>query len=815
MNAFPPSRTTVLHRTIRHVLFGLALGGGVLPSLATAQQAQVAGQHQQWNIPAGPLASALDQFARQAGISLSYDASSVAGKSTRGVAGQMDSNSALSALLQGTRMQAQQQSDNAYLLLPQVEAGDALQLGATSISGKSLGTTTDGTGSYTTGAVTLGKTAQSLRETPQSVSVITRQQLDDRNLTSLEQVLDSAPGITLQTRNFGDHQYNARGFELGADAYLVDGMPGVIHSPTGWMTPDTAVYDRVEILRGAAGLLVGNGNPSGAINLVRKRPTAEPHFSVTTRAGSDDFYRMDLDGSGALNDERTLRGRALIAYEDRNFYYDVASNRKPLFYGIVEADLNEDATLTLGLRHQTSVTSGYSIFGLPRFSDGRPLGVSRSTSLAQNWNRHASDQTEVFADLEYRLNDDWKSKTSLTHSEGGFDQRVALPRGMIDPQTGTGSSLYNVMFRRDEVVNNGIDSNLSGTFRAFGLEHSVLVGANWSSEDLRNKNYSEGAGVPIDVFNPDHHALPEPVRGNWDSIVDSTSRRYGVYANTRLRLAEPLSLVLGGRLSWYEYDAKDKLDITGDHPSNRQDHEFTPFVGLIYDLNQQWSWYASYADIFQPQSQYRAADRSLLDPAIGKNYETGIKGELYDGRLNLSAAVFYIKQKDVAVEDPDQTVVCPTNLGGTCFLNGQIQRSKGYELEASGEVSPGWQVAAGYTFNMTRKSDGTPTDYQTPKHLLRASTTYALPGEWNRLSVGGSVSMQSGYSTDVYGPTVSNPGRAVFDALASWKLDQNWKVGLDVKNLFDKNYYKSVGELRRGNYYGDPRSYMLTLRGDF
>lgn len=763
------------------------------------------------DLPRQPLAASLKQLANLAGITLAVDDSLVAGQSAPAIKGRYEFSQALEQMLAGSGLSVRQEGGVWLIVRP--GEGDTLELSSINIDGMTGAQPTEGTGSYTARAVTIGKGVASLRETPQSVSVVTRQQMDDRNLTSLDQVLYQAPGITLQTRNFGDHQFNSRGFELGADAYLVDGMPGVIHSPTGWMTPDTAVYDRVEILRGAAGLLVGNGNPGGAINLVRKRPTALPQYSITTRAGSDDYYRMDLDASGALNDSRTLRGRALVAYEDRQYYYDQASSRMPLFYGIAEADLNDRTLLTVGLRHQRSVTDGYSIFGLPRYTNGKALDISRSTSLAQDWNRHESDQTEVFAELEYQLDDDWKSKTSLTRSEGGFDQRAALPRGAINPLTQRGSVLYSTLFRRDEVVDTGIDSNLSGTFRAFGLEHSLMVGANWSDEDLHSKNANVANGTPIDVFDPDPHASPKPSRSGWDTINDSNTRRYGVYANARIRLAEPLSLVLGGRLSWYEYETREMLGNV--KASNRQDHKFTPFVGLIYDLSEQWSWYASYADIFQPQSEYRTSSGTLLDPAVGSNYETGIKGELYDGRLNVSAAVFYIKQNDVAVEDPDLDAFCPSNLSGICYRNDQVKRSKGYELEASGEVLPGWQLSAGYTFNITSNASGGPTDYQTPKHMLRASTTYNLPGDWNRLTVGGGVSAQSGYSTDDYGPEVSNPGRAVYDALATWKIDDHWKVGMDVKNVFDKKYYKSVGELRRGSYFGDPRTYMLTLRGDF
>ncbi|NWB88009.1 TonB-dependent siderophore receptor [Pseudomonas gingeri] len=781
-------------------------------ALALPLAAQVQAQEFEFNIGAQPLGSALQELGRQGNIQILYNPERVQGLHGAPVKGVFTPGQAASELLKNTGVDYNLQGDT-LTLSDTAAKGSGLTLAATNISGQALGSNTDGTGSYTTGAVTIGKTAQTLRETPQSVTVVTRQQMDDKNLTSLEQVMDQATGITLQSRNFGDNQYNSRGFELGADAYMIDGVPGLTYSPTGWITPDTAVFDRVEILRGAAGLLVGNGNPGGAVNLVRKRPSADPHYSITTRIGSNDFYRMDLDATGRLNDSGSVRGRMVVANENRHYFYDSASSRKPVFYGIVEADLNDDTTLSVGLRNQTSVTNGYSIFGLPRYSNGLPLGISRATSLSQNWNRHENQQTEVFAELEHRFNDDWKSKTSVTRSQGAYDQQVALPRGSIDPVTGTGSKLYDALFRQDSVVSTGLDSNLSGNFNAFGLEHSVMVGANWSDQKLRSKETNIDLNTPINVFDPDHNAVAEPLRTAWDKITDDDTRRYGVYGNTRLHLTEDLSLVLGGRLSWYQYQTKNAY--TGSKQSNRQDHQFTPFAGLIYDFNNQWSWYASYADIFLPQSQYQTSSGKLLDPAIGTNYETGIKGELYDGRLNVSAAVFYIKQKNVATVDPDENAFCSNDPSGYCYLGGSIQRSKGYELEASGEVLPGWQVAGGYTFNVTNTSTGGPTDYQTPKHMLRASTTYNLQGDWSHLTVGGGVSAQSGYSTNDFGPNISNSGRAVWDALASYKIDKNWKVGLDVKNVFDKAYYKSLGELRRGNYYGDPRTYMLTVRADF
>ncbi|NAS74680.1 TonB-dependent siderophore receptor [Pseudomonas syringae pv. actinidiae] len=689
-----------------------------------------------------------------------------------------------------------------------------VNLAPTAIDSQYLGTATDGTGSYTTGAVSIGKGApQSLRETPQSVSVMTRQVMDDNNLNSLSKVLEDTPGITFQYRNFGGHVYTSRGFSLLAESFLVDGIGGQGYQITGWMQPDMAIYDRVEVLRGASGLLVGAGQPGGAVNLVRKRPTADNKFSITTRAGSWDQYRVDLDGSGKLNDSGTVRGRMVAAYDDSGSYLDGRDSRTPLLYGIVEADVSDDTTLTMSLRRQEQVINGYSIYGLPRYSNGQSLNLSRSTNLAQKWNRLESDMTEVFTEVAHRFNEDWISKTSLTYSQGGFDQAIAYARGAINPTTLAGSNFQGTLFRKDKVDSVGLNSQLEGNFNAFGLEHQVTLGADWSKQDANTLQATVTRRTAVNVFDVNQSAFAKPARPAWTTDIDTTEERAGLYANTRIHLSEPLSVVLGSRLSWYDYTYDVKTGAANSYES-KQTQEFTPFAGVIYDINDSWSWYASYADIFTPQANYVTASGSPLDPAIGSNYETGFKGELFDKRMNLSMALFYIKQKDVAGVDVNTTELCPTSSDGSCYLQDGISRSKGVDVEASGEVLPGLQVFGGYTFNMLRNNGDSDVAYETPKHLLRLNTSYNLPGAWNRLTLGTGVSADSGYEVPS-NKQLGVAGKAIWDARASWKLDENWKVSLNAENLFDRKYYSTSIATDRSNVYGEPRSFVLTLRGDF
>ncbi|WP_437879800.1 TonB-dependent siderophore receptor [Pseudomonas sp. LRF_L74] len=805
------------HKPLAIAILGatLALHGSIVqPLLGDAGQARAETPAPTYAIAPGPLGAVLSQFANEAGVVLSFDSALTNGKSSQGLQGSYSVEQGFARLLAGSGLQVLRSGTGDYLLAPHDE-GDALELGVTSVNSRGLGETTEATGSYTTGAVSIGKAARSIRETPQSVTVMTRQVMDDKNLTTLDQVMAKTPGLTFSQRNYGAHVFQSRGFVLGEESYLMDGVPGQAYTVTGWLPPDMAIFDRVEVLRGASGVLVGAGNPGGAVNLVRKRPTAEPRFSVTTRAGSWDNYRVDLDGSGKLNESGSVRGRLVGAYEDKGSYLDEKQSKTPLLYGIVEADIADDTTLTLSLRHQTGKIDGYSIFGLPRYSDGRALDVSRSTALVQDWNSHATRMNEAFVEVAHRFNDDWTSTTSITHSEGTISQAIAYARGAINPATLTGSTFRGVQFRHIDVNSSGVDSHLDGNFEAFGLTHQVTVGANWSRQKVKDQMADiYFSGVSANVFDVDHHAFAKPARPAWTSITNLVDERSGIYLNTRLHLSEPLSLILGGRVSWYNYDFDYKLN-DGDYVT-KETGQFTPFAGLVYDIDSNWSWYASYADIFMPQSNYRDANGSPLDPAIGANYETGIKGELFDKRLNLSLAMFYVKQEDVSVEDAANSGCTWNDAYGTCYMNGTIQRSKGFDVEASGEVLPGLQVLAGYTYNMTRSSNGGPISSDTPKHLARVSTSYNLPGAWNRLTVGGGVSAQSRYENETStGRKYGAAGRAIWDARVAWQLDPHWQVSLTGENLFDRKYYSSADGLDRVNLYGEPRSYMLTLRGDF
>ncbi|MBP0600861.1 TonB-dependent siderophore receptor [Herbaspirillum sp. LeCh32-8] len=797
-----------------------ALAATLPPGEARAQAASAALVEAQ--LPPASLDQTLNRFAALAGVELAVDGALTAGRNSAGLKGSFTVDQGFAEILKGQDLVVVRGSGGAYTLrkaaAPAPESGQALP--AVTVNADAERTAvTDQSGSYTTRALSMGKMNQSIRETPQSVTVVTRQQMDDQNMVQLDQVLAQATGFTRTQRNFGSHTFVIRGFAINNTNYLQDGVPGTAYDPTGWFPMDMAIYDRVEILRGASGLLVSAADPSGAVNLVRKRPRAERHFDVTASVGSWNNYRTEVDAGGPINAEGTLRGRVVAAYQDRKYFYDVTHSREPLVYGILEADLARDTKLALGFRHQENTVDGHWIFGLPRYSNGNALDVSRSTSLVQDWNRNTANVNEFFADLEHKIDADWKAKITLNHTEGTLYQRAALPRGAVDPVTLSGSRFYTIYYKQLGVISDGVDANLSGSFKALGGTHQVMVGASAARLKLHSQTANVSVNSPININNPNYYAIAEPTTAPaWSADTDAHDDRYGVYGSARLQLAQPLHLLLGGRFSWLKYQEVSRLTrkTTSDY---KQDAEFTPYAGLVYDLNKQWSVYTSYTKTFQPQSSYQTVGGAALKPAVGSNVEAGIKGELDNGRLNFSAAVFSVRKANMAVVDVANLGNCPNSLASTdCYINGSTYRSKGFETEISGELARGWNVAAGYTFLVTRDDQGQSISGETPHHLLRASTNYRLPGELSAWSVGGGVSAQTGYSfpsDEDTTTTTSEGGRAVWDFNTSYRISKHWTAALNITNLFDKRYYAMVGGLSRGNYFGEPRAATLTLRGNF
>lgn len=316
------ARQQALARAIVRVLGGAMAIAGVMG----AAQAQVTEAARDYAVPAGPLDQALVAFGRVSGAKLVFNAQQMQGRQSAGVQGRHAVEPALQQLLAGTGMQAVRAADGGYVLGsgPQVanQAGQAA-LPAVTVTSNQLGEITERSGSYAAGTIaTATRLPLTQRETPQSISVVTRQKMDDFDLTTIDEVMSHVPGISVVTYDSERTEYYARGFAIQNFQY--DGIPMRRDSAfsAGNTLTDMVIYDRVEVLKGSTGLLTGSGEPGATINLVRKKPTRAFQGHVTASAGSWDSYRGEVDLSGAVNASGSVRARGVLAYQDRHSQLD-------------------------------------------------------------------------------------------------------------------------------------------------------------------------------------------------------------------------------------------------------------------------------------------------------------------------------------------------------------------------------------------------------------------------------------------------------------------------------------------------------------
>ena len=825
---------------IRAVLWGMPLMAG---SFATT--AVYATTTYPVNITQLPLDEALKQLAIQTGTTISYDSKALSNLQAKALKGNYAVDQALAALLQphallavkvnngGYSVQAKQrvqtqtrevqleaihsQAKNASgANSSQVMSADGTaQLATISLtanSGNNL--TTEGSGSYTAKATTASTgLALSLKETPQLVSVITRQQMEDQNLTQLTDVVSQAAGLTInQSGNIGSDlsPIYARGQTV--DNYLLDGVKLMSSYSSIFQSQDTALFDRVEVVRGANGLMTGAGSASASINMVRKKPLQDFKASVSASAGSWDTYRTDVDVSSPLNQTGTIRGRTVLAYQTGDSYIDRYSEERKIAYGVVEADLTEKTKASLGLSYQKMDISGIARGGLPSFyTDGTLIDWSRSDSNAASWSESDRTTTAYFADIEHQFNERWKLKGVISRTITASDEIVGYgySRSGINKETGAGAVLYGSHWDY-EPTQDLFNLTLNGSFDLLNQTHDVVLGTTYARSKNKRPTYSGWSVSTLDnIFEWDGNTptRPEMPIGGWYS---NDEKSQSVFGAIRLKLADPLAVILGTRLeNWQrvdkDYTNSDQKLVTS---IREEKNKFIPYVGITYDLTEQWTGYASYTNIFLPQDK-QTTTGSYIDPLVGNSTELGIKGEFFDNQLNVGAAIYQTQEdnKSIAIEGetaPDGSQAYRTESG---------TKSRGFELEATGKLTDTWQVSASFSRNISQDKDGNNLNTNIPNNTAKFFTTYTLPYLDEALTIGGGLRWQS----EIYQDNVPTKTRftqdsyALVDLMARYKINENLLVNFNLNNLFNEKYHLST----TNSYYGAPTNFRVGLKYDW
>lgn len=770
---------------------------------------------QAFDIPAGPLGESLTRIARQSGQILSVEPDLVRGRSAPAVRGQLTARQALQQVLAGSELILVVNPGGSWSLAPAPQDG-ALELGNISINSQLVGATTEGSDSYAPTAATLMKSTQPLRNIPQSVTVITRKQMDDQRLDTLDEVLANTPGINLRKRTGGGNDIMARGFDTNTLQY--DGVPLPRTYSNGNMLSSSAVHlDRVEVLRGAQGLLEGSGSPAGSVNLVRKRGLAAPALTLEGRAGSWSNYGTRLDGGAPLNDEKTLRARAVLDYEDKHAFLDKVSDRNVNGYSAIDLDITADTTLGLGLAYSRLKGNGGLYYGVPRRADGTALSLPRKTNLDADWAQSTREETQLFFDLEHRINQQWKLRAAGAYIDEAYQADTAFSYFNFVPLDGRTMTAPGLAYDFTG-QSKGFDLSLNGELSTFGLAHEVILGANYANQS-RDDSFNEYSSSVVDTLNP-NAALAKLGSRTLNRTRDTRSEmtQKGLYALWRLHLTDRTTLLLGSRVSDSRLSSATANPVTGaitTRSGEQENGEVTPFGGIVYELTPAWSAYASYAEIFEPQS---ALDTSLniLQPMTGVNYETGLKGELFEGALITSVALYRTEQKGRAVTDFESPRLCS---GSYCSRAAGKVRSEGIEIEAHGELTDNIQINAGYTYNHNEYLEdanplmiGKPFNLETPRHTIRLWSDYRLNGALSNWRVGLGVNYRSEQKTG--SATMPDPvqgGHSIWNGRIAYEPNENWSAALNFENIFDKHYY-SISQNYLNNHVGEPRNVLFSVR---
>ncbi len=659
-----------------------------------------------------------------------------------------------------------------------------------------LGETTEGSNSYTTGqSTTATRLRLTPRETPQSVTTVTRTRMDDFGLDNINDVLENTTGIHVEQVETDRTYYTARGFDITNFQFDGIGVPFSYGNVVGDI--DTAIYDHIDVLRGANGLLSPSGNPSAAINFVLKRPTRERQASVGVTVGSWQNRRVDADVAGALNASGSVRGRVVGAYQDKESWLDRYGLQKDVFLGVIEADLGTRNVLSIGYSQQHNNADSPLWGALPLLdSTGKPTDFKTSTSNAADWAYWNGKTSRAIAELASDLGDGWESRVSLSRLQQRTQSKLFYVYGTPDPST-PGSDLYAYPSRYDALNTQLIaDAYASGPFRLAGREHEAMFGLSASRSELKDvSHYGQGIGTELTWEQFLDGSYPEPT---FDAAVNGsrfTDKQLGAYAAVRFNLSDRLKTLAGARLS----------DVDSSGENYGVDHRYgyrktIPYAGVTYALDDKHMAYASYTGIFNPQTKF---DRSggRLAPTEGRNYEAGLKSALFARRLNTSLAVFKVDQKNYGFDDGFITGTF------TQAHKGVEANSTGYELDASGEALPGLQLAAGYTQLRIEDKDGRKFLANTPKRLLRTSASYRIPAV-EQLKVGASVNWQDDIRSE-NDARIRQNAYTLVNLMARYEFSPRVSATLNVNNVTDEKYLTSL--YWDQSYYGAPRHANVTL----
>jgi outer membrane receptor for ferric coprogen and ferric-rhodotorulic acid len=648
----------------------------------------------------------------------------------------------------------------------------------------------------------------SIIEIPQSVSVITSAQMKDFQLSDINAALDSATGINVERIETDRTYYTARGFDV--TNFQIDGVGLPLTSGNNHADEDTAIYERVEVIRGANGLMTGVGNPSATINFIRKRPTTETEVSIIGTLGSWDKRRIEVDASTAITDK--VSARAVLVKQDNDSYLDRYEQDKSVAYAFIGAELSDSTTLSISHSYNQSDAKGNNWGANPLYyTDGSATDYDSSTNTSSNWSNWQVIKNNTVVELAHYFNSQWSLRATYSHKTTNEDTELFYVYGTPDKATELGLLGYASEYDLDD-KHDLFDAYINGEFSLFGREHQIVAGINFAQMsyiDTSLYDYTTGYGFPVMPSLPEWDGnTPRPTFNHGLTGSDITNKQKAAYFTARFEVLDNLHVITGGRYNDWKVEGSSYNVI-----QNAADKEFIPYLGAVFQITPELVAYTSYTETFISQTELDINDK-ILAPITGESKEIGIKSEFFNGLLIGSIAYFDVQQTNVAKLD-ERTTDLPIDLQRYIGVEGI--NSNGFELEVAGQVYDNLQVSFGLT-DFDISGDEVVADY-TPSTLIKLAATYSVPSI-DGLSFGVNMNWQDDISRNqgVVSEGFANAGDeiitkqeayAVVNLMMAYDITSNIKLSLNANNITDEKYINSLYWAQ--GYYGAPANYSATI----
>lgn len=705
----------------------------------------------------------------------------------------------------GSEIQQQEttQSGDETPTTPQQVESDSAQPGETSSEDEPIEIVVTGeqeTGYSVPDATTATRTDTPIRDIPASIQVVPQQVIEDQQVIRLDEALRNVSGVTFR----GDVQSRGEEFTIrGFDnvPVLRDGFRRYGSFET---FPEVANLEQIEVLKGPASILYGEIQPGGLINLVSKKPLSEPFYEAELQVGNWGFVRPRFDISGPLTSDGSLLYRLNGLYRRGDSFRGFDQEDRRLFIApVVSWKISPSTDLTVSLEYIDDKRP--ADFGLPALGN-RVVDVPRDRIANEPDDKIESEYLNVGYDLEHRFNDNWKLRNAFRYSSYDYDYSVVALILGFDEETATVNRFFASQDGQDK--NYALQTNIVGEFATGSIAHTLLFGVDLSQNNETIVSVV-GDPTPLNIFNPAYRQVPKPDEDTIPSFGgdETETNRLGIYVQDQVSLLDNLKLLVGLR---YDTVEQETVNIPGSAiPSGEQTRNYdalTPRVGIVYQPIEAVSLYASYSRSFNPNT-VTTVSGNTLEPERGEGYEVGVKAELFDN-IFATLAYFDITKQNVAVTDPNNVLFSiPTGE----------QQSRGVELDVTGEILPGWNIIATYAYTDAEVTEDSDPDivgnrlFNVPKHSASLWTTYEIQsGGLQGLGLGVGFNYVGEREGDLLNSFQAD-SYFLTNAAIFYRRD-NWRFGLNFKNLFNVNYIEATENVRASaNSPGEP----FTVIGSF